>query len=151
MRPRERRILEVITAEPIHTQTQLVRALRATGMRISQATMSRDIRRLGLVKTPTADGRARYLPPAEVLPVGPDAERRLARALRDYATGVDEGSGLLLMKTTTGSAMTVAEAIDEVQWPDVAGTIAGDNTILIVPRSSRRRPALRRRLESLLR
>ncbi len=151
MRSRDRRILAVITAEPIHTQAQLVRALRAAGMRISQATMSRDIRRLGLVKAPAADGRARYMPPAEIVPVPPDAEGRLARALREYATGVDEGSGLLLMKTTTGSAMTVAEAIDEVRWPDVAGTIAGDNTILIVPRSSRRRRGLRRRLESLLR
>lgn len=150
MRPRERRILQVVAARPIHTQAELVRALRAAGLRVSQATVSRDIKRLGLVKVPTPDGRARYLPPAEALHVAPDAERRLVRAFQEYAVGVDEGSGLILVKTTTGTANAVAEAIDEVRWPEVAGTVAGDNTILVVPRTPRARLALRRRLQSLL-
>jgi len=150
VRPRERKILEVITAEPIHTQAQLVRALRAAGLRVSQATASRDIKRLGLLKVPTQNGRARYLPPAEAGQIAPDAERRLARAFQEYAVGVDEGSGLVLVKTTTGTANAVAEAIDEVRWPELAGTVAGDNTILVVPRTPRDRIALRRRLESLL-
>lgn len=150
MRPRERKILEVIGAEPVRTQAQLVRALRAAGLRVSQATVSRDIKRLGLVKVPAPNGGARYLPPADASGVHPDAERRLGRAFQEYATEVDEGSGLVLVKTTTGSAATVAEAIDEVHWPEVAGTVAGDNTIVVVPRAPRDRRALRRRLAALL-
>ena len=150
MRPRERRILDLIAAEPIRTQGQLVRALRAGGLRVSQATVSRDIKRLGLVKVPAQNGRARYLPPAEAMQIAPDAERRLARAFQEYAVSLDEGSGLVLVKTTTGSAATVAEWIDEVRWPEVAGTVAGDNTILIVPRTPRERAAITRRLSVLL-
>ncbi len=150
MRPRERKILEIVTTEPIHTQGHLVRALRAAGLRVSQATVSRDLKRLGLVKVPLQNGRSRYLPPAEAVPIAPDAERRLARAFQEYAVGVDDGSGLVLVKTTTGSAATVAEWIDEVHWPEVAGTVAGDNTILVVPRTPRQRRILRRRLEGLL-
>jgi len=150
VRPRERKILEVVSGREIQTQSQLVRALRGAGLRVSQATVSRDIKRLGLVKIPSSAGRARYLPAGDARPPAPDAERRLVRAFQEYATEVDEGSGLLLVKTTTGTANAVAEAIDEVRWPEVAGTVAGDNTILVVPRAPRDRLALRRRFENLL-
>ncbi|MGH2453556.1 MAG: arginine repressor [bacterium] len=151
MTSRERKILELVAAAPIGTQTQLARALRAAGLRVSQATVSRDIKRLGLVKAPTQNGRARYLPPGEAAARSPDTAGRLARAFREYAVEVDEGSGLMLIKTTTGSADTVAEAIDEMRWRQVAGTVAGDNTIIVVPRRPADRPLLRRRFGSLLR
>lgn len=151
MRSRERKILELLASAPIGTQSQLVRALRASGLRVSQATVSRDIKRLGLVKVPAQNGRARYLPPAEAAALSPDAVGRLARAFREYAMEVDEGSGLLLIKTTTGSADTVAEAIDEMRWSEVAGTVAGDNTIIVVPRRPADRAPLRRRFRALLR
>lgn len=151
MRSRERKILELLAGAPIGTQSQLVRALRAAGLRVSQATVSRDIKRLGLVKVPAQNGRARYLPPAEAAALSPDAAGRLARAFREYAMEVDEGSGLLLIKTTTGSADTVAEGIDEMRWPEVAGTVAGDNTIIVVPRRPADRAPLRRRFRALLR
>ncbi|HEV8340065.1 MAG TPA: arginine repressor [bacterium] len=151
MKSRERKILEVLAAAPIGTQSELVRALRGAGVRVSQATVSRDIKRLGLVKVPAQNGRARYLPPAEAAAHSPDAGGRLARAFREYAREVEEGSGLLLIKTSTGSADTVAEAIDEMRWPEVAGTVAGDNTIIVVPRRPADRAHLRRRFGALLR
>lgn len=151
MRSRERKILELLAGAPIGTQSQLVRVLRVAGLRVSQATVSRDIKRLGLVKVPAQNGRARYLPPAKAAALSPDAAGRLARAFREYAMEVDEGSGLLLIKTTTGSADTVAEAIDEMRWSEVAGTVAGDNTIIVVPRRPADRAPLRRRLGALLR
>jgi len=151
MRARARLILDIITQRPIGTQDDLVEALRSTGIEVTQATVSRDIKRLGLVKVPAQNGRARYLPPAEAVALPPDAGGRMARAFREYATEVDEGSGLLLIKTTTGSADTVAEAIDEMRWPEVAGTVAGDNTIIIVPRRPADRVLLRRRFGALLR
>jgi len=147
VRSRERKILDLIADAPIHTQAQLVRALRAAGLRVSQATVSRDIKRLGLVKVPTQNGRSRYLPPAEVSGAPTDADRRLARAFQEYVVSLDEGSGLVLVKTTSGSAAAVAEAIDEMRWTEVAGTVAGDNTILVVPRTPRDRRSVRRRLE----
>ncbi len=151
MTSRERKILDLVSAAPIGTQTQLMRGLRASGLPVSQATVSRDIKRLGLVKVPVQNGRARYLPPADAAAVSPDAAGRLRRAFREYAVEVDEGSGLMLVKTTTGSADTVAEAIDEMRWREVAGTVAGDNTIIVVPRRPADRALLRRRFTSLLR
>jgi transcriptional regulator of arginine metabolism len=71
--------------------------------------------------------------------------------MEEYVGGVEQGSGLILVKTTTGSAGAVAEAIDEAEWPEIAGTVAGDNTILIVPRGPKNRPRLLARLRGMLR
>jgi transcriptional regulator of arginine metabolism len=69
----------------------------------------------------------------------------------EFVTGIDSGSGLVVVKTTTGSANAVAEAIDEAEWPEVVGTVAGDNTILVVPRGPRARTRLLARLQKILR
>jgi len=146
MLARDRRILDIIASRPITTQSELVAALRGAGITVTQATVSRDIKRLGLVKMAARDGSYRYrapehtaLPPAEI-------RARLHRAVRDYVLNVDVGSGLVVVKTMTGSAGTVAEAIDEMAWPEVAGTVAGDNTILVVPRRPADGIAIVRRL-----
>jgi len=149
MTSRDRKILDLVTGEPIRTQRELVTALRRAGLRVSQATVSRDIKRLGLVKAP-GPGGARYLPHGALNGTPPDAATRLARAFRDYVVGIEEGSGLILVKTTTGSADAVAEAIDEIRWPEIAGTVAGDNTILVVPRTSASRRRIQTRLEELI-
>lgn len=139
-----------MSRRPITTQAELVAALRASGIHVTQATVSRDLRRLGLIKVPAGDGSYRYRPPEAPRPSGGELQARLRRAFADYVLDVGEGSGLILVKTTTGSAGAVAEAIDEVAWPEIAGTVAGDNTILVVPRSSRQRPPVLRRLRALL-
>lgn len=150
MRARDRLILDIIAQRPIATQDELVEALRATGTRVTQATVSRDIRRLGLVKVPAGGGASRYQAPVAPRPQPRDVEGRLRRAFDDYVEGVDEGSGLILVKTASGSAGTVAEAIDEMNWREVAGTVAGDNTIIVVPRRPRARAAVLARLRGLL-
>ncbi len=132
------------------TQAELVRALRAAGIGVTQATVSRDIKRLGLVKIPSGDGMYRYGTPEAARPPAGEVQARLHRAFTDYVTEIDEGSGLIIVKTTTGSAGTVAEAIDEAGWPEIVGTVAGDNTILVIPRRTGVRAALLRRLRSLL-
>jgi transcriptional regulator of arginine metabolism len=150
VRDRDRRILEIVARREITTQTELVDALRSVGVRITQATVSRDIKRLGLVKTPRGDGSYRYAAPEVArMPAG-EVQVRLRRAFADYVSEIDEGSGLVIVKTTTGSASAVAEAIDEAGWPEIVGTVAGDNTILIVPKRSGARPTLIRRLRELL-
>ncbi|MDR7419421.1 MAG: arginine repressor [Armatimonadota bacterium] len=150
MRDRERRILEIIGRRAIRTQTELVAALRAGGIGVTQATVSRDIKRLGLVKVPTGDGTYRYQAPDAARPPTTEIQAHLRRTVAEFVTGVDEGSGLVLVKTTTGSASAVAEAIDEAEWREVAGTIAGDNTILVVPRGPRDRPRILARLRRLM-
>ncbi|MDR7483258.1 MAG: arginine repressor [Armatimonadota bacterium] len=150
MHRRAQRIFEIIARTPIATQEELVRALRARGIRVTQATVSRDIKRLGLVKVPTGDGSYRYAAPGATPPPGEEVRRRLQRAFADYVTAVEEGSGLVLVKTADGSAGPVAEAIDDAAWPEVAGTVAGDNTIIVVPRLARHRAVVLRRLRSLL-
>jgi len=150
MRERDRRILQIVSRRPITTQAALVAVLRSQGIRVTQATVSRDIKRLGLVKVPSGDGAYRYQAPQAARPSRDELEARLRRALADYVTDIDEGSGLILVKTSTGSAGTVAEAIDEAAWPEIAGTVAGDNTIIVVPRAPKQRVAVLRKLRSFL-
>lgn len=149
MHTRDRRILDIIAARPITTQSELVAALRGAGIRVTQATVSRDIKRLGLVKMATRDGAYRYRAPQNAGPTGAEIRTRLARAVRDYVLEFDEGSGLVVVKTMTGSAATVAEAIDEMVWPEVVGTVAGDNTIIVVPRRPTDRALILERLRTL--
>jgi transcriptional regulator of arginine metabolism len=150
MRERDRRIIEIIGRRPVTTQAELVAALRAAGVEVTQATVSRDIKRLGLIKVPGRDGHYRYQAAPTDLPPPTELQARLRRAVTDYVTDVDAGSGLVVVKTATGSAGTVAEAIDEMAWSEVVGTVAGDNTILVVPRRASQRAAIIRRIRSLL-
>jgi transcriptional regulator of arginine metabolism len=137
---RERRIREILTRCAIETQEDLVERLRHEGLAVTQATVSRDIKRLGLVKIPLSDGRSQYVAPERPSPA--DVLRRLQHAVTEYVLSVDAGEDLVVVHTLTGRANAVAAAIDEMQWPDVVGTVAGDDTIVIVPRRRAARPRL---------
>lgn len=142
---RERRIREILGRYAIETQDDLVGRLRQEGLAVTQATVSRDIKRLGLVKVPLSNGRSQYVAPERPSPA--DVLRRLQHAAMEYVLSADAGEDLVVVHTLTGRANAVAAAIDEMQWPDVVGTVAGDDTILIVPR----RRAGRGRLLGMLR
>ncbi len=129
---RERRIREIITQQPVETQEELVDLLRRQGLVVTQATVSRDINRLGLAKVPWTDGRSHYVAPERPSPA--DVLRRLQHAVTEYVLSADVGEDLVVIHTLTGRANAVAAALDEMQWPDVIGTVAGDDTILVVPR-----------------
>lgn len=135
---RERLILEVIARGRCETQQDLVRALRRRGLAVTQATVSRDIARLGVVKAPSADGRRVYALPARQ--TRGDADERMHRAFAEYVVGVDHGQGLVVVRTLSGRAHAVAVTVDEMALPDVVGTLAGDDTFIVVPRG---RPAAR--------
>lgn len=137
---RERRIREILAQQPVETQEELVDALRRQGLAVTQATVSRDIKRLGLVKVPWKDGRSHYVAPEKPSPV--DVLRRLQHAVNEYVLSAEAGEDLIVIHTLTGRANAVAAAIDEIQWEEVVGTVAGDDTILVVPR----RRAVRDRL-----
>jgi transcriptional regulator of arginine metabolism len=124
-------ILRLVQDRPLATQAELVEALRAQGHDTVQTTVSRDIAQLGLVKVRGADGRLVY-----ALPGGADLDRlnELTAALNRWSTAVTAAGPLVVVKTPPGYAMPLARAIDEAALPDVAGTVAGDDTIFVAPR-----------------
>ena len=107
------------------TQDEMVRRLSQQGLRVTQATLSRDIKELGLVKT--ADGYAAPGAAAEAV-----ATPSLSHLLREFVVDVREAQNLLVLKTPPGSAQPVARAIDAEKWPELVGTIAGDDTIVVI-------------------
>lgn len=147
---RNRKILLVIARTPIRTQEELVAALRREGIAVTQATVSRDIKRLGLVKVPAADRGYRYAQPAARPSPPPRAAEHLAAVMREFATAVEPALDLLLVKTVPGGASPVAQAIDDARWPEVAGTLAGEDTIIVVPYRKAQQRTVAGRLRKLL-
>lgn len=148
---RARAILEIVAARPVRRQVDLVQALRRRGFDATQATVSRDIKHLGLVKIPDRDGQYRYAAPHAQRGPAPKTEEKLRDAFQEFVTGLDTGEAVLLVKTLSGRANAVAVAIDEAQLPRVAGTVAGDDTIIVVVRTTRDRGDVLKTLQSLLR
>ncbi|MEI9815383.1 MAG: ArgR family transcriptional regulator [Acidobacteriota bacterium] len=134
-------ILNVVRTQKVRTQGELVQALRKLNVEATQVTLSRDIRELGLVKTPQG-----YVVPAAVVEAGPDLDTVVREFLRD----VRVAQHTLILQTATGSASPLAEALDKADWPEVIGTIAGDNSVLVVARDNRTAEAVRRKLLDLL-
>lgn len=123
-------ILRIIKERPIETQSALAEALREAGFRVTQATVSRDVAELGLVKRAMGDGRYRWEPPATAGPR--EALERAKRAFQDYVTGMDYSGNLIVIRTLPGTAPAVAGALDALEWETVLATLAGDDTILVV-------------------
>ena len=130
-RERHGLILRLIREQPISTQMELSEALRAAGHTVVQTTVSRDIHELGLVKVRNADGRLVYAPPG-----APDLDRlrELGGALRRLMLSCEPSGNLALITTPSGFAQALSESIDRSGHPLVLGTVAGENTILVVAR-----------------
>jgi len=148
MKPRRQSvILDVVRRGPIRSQEQLRRQVRAAGFDVTQATLSRDIRELGLVKG-GADGS--YLAPdAAVTPNGHSAQHALQRALGEQMLRLDRVQQLVLLRTRLGHAQAVCAALDGARLPDIVGTLAGEDTILIIAPDVRRARAVVKRLEEM--
>lgn len=144
---RQAAILQLVEHEAITSQDQLRRRLRSRGFRVTQATLSRDIAELGLLKR-SGDG-AYQRPEHGDAAGGERAGHVLQRALREYLIGLEVVQQLLVLKTAPGHAQLVALAIDHADLPGVAGTIAGDDTILVVARSARHGKQVGARLQAL--
>lgn len=141
---RRRLIRHIIASKPVATQEELVEALKKDGLSVTQATISRDIAELGLVRVRDLEGRSVYSLPGQS--VGMPLER-LTRTMLEFGVGVDSSANLVVVRTTPGAAQTVARAIDESSMVEILGTIAGDDTILIVARD----PECGGRVEQLFR
>ena len=136
-------ILELVDRDPCHSQEELRRRLRQRGFAATQATISRDIKELGLVKR-AGDGA--YQRP------GADAQNpaivltALGRATSEFVRKVDRVQQLVVVRTGAGQASALAQAIDRARLPEMVGTIAGDDTILVIARDQRRAAAFVKRL-----
>jgi transcriptional regulator of arginine metabolism len=145
---RQRAIRDLVEQRPIRTQQELAAALRDRGFRATQATISRDVAELGLAKG-SRDGRSAYILPPRLRDVDGSGEDRLRRLLADLPVEFRIANLLLVVKTLPGSAHAVAAALDRTRWPEVVGSIAGDDTVFVATtdKSSLRR--LRDRLIGL--
>jgi transcriptional regulator of arginine metabolism len=139
-------ILDVISHEPVRSQEQLRHLLRGAGFDVTQATLSRDVRELGLVKG-GADGA--YQPSARVAPNGHTPKSLLHRALTDYLARVDRVQQLVLLRTGPGQAQILGVALDGARLPEIVGTLAGDDTLLVITPDARRARALVKRIVEL--
>lgn len=136
---RHEAILRIVRDQSIGTQEQLAAVLRQSGFEVTQATVSRDIRELGLIKVPAPEGGYRYAVPPRPLPI--DALGRAQRTFSEYVTDLRYSGNLLLVKTLPGGAHIVAAALDGLDLDEVVGTVAGDDAVLVVVTDGRERPA----------
>jgi transcriptional regulator of arginine metabolism len=143
---RQRAIRELVAQRPVRTQQELAAALRERGFRTTQATISRDVAELGLEKA-ARDGIQAYALPRRLVEAETSGEDRLRALLRELPIELREAGLLLVIRTLPGSAHAIAAALDRARWPEVAGSIAGDDTLFVacVDRAGLRR--VRDRLE----
>lgn len=141
------KIREIIANKEIETQDELVDNLKNAGFNVTQATVSRDIKELHLVKVPMQDGRYKYSLPADQRfnPL-----QKLKRALMDSFVRIDSANNLIVMKTLPGNANAVGALIDNLDWNEILGTICGDDTILIICRTTDDSPILSKRFLEML-
>jgi transcriptional regulator of arginine metabolism len=128
---RQRAILSLIAARPIKSQEELAHLLEQQGYEATQATVSRDIKELGLMKVPLRNGNGqqfKYVEPS----AGPSYTSRLHRVVAELALSVRGSTNLIVLRTQPGSAMMLASAVDASEWPELLGTIAGDDTVFVV-------------------
>ncbi len=138
-------ILRVVRERRIESQDELREALSEEGFVVTQATLSRDIRELGLAKLSDPQGGAYYAHPHRAA-LRPD----LSQVLPALLVSVDGVGPLLVLKTASGSAGAVTEALDQAGWGEVMGTIAGDDTVLVITRSQKLREAIATRIQGLV-
>jgi transcriptional regulator of arginine metabolism len=145
---RQRAIRDMVEQRPIRTQQELASALRERGFRTTQATISRDVAELGLVKAGRGGTQAYALPP-RLREADASGEERIRRLLHDMPVEIRDAGNLLVLRTLPGSAHPLAAALDRARWPEVVGSIAGDDTVFVAFADRAGIARIKRRLEQL--
>lgn len=140
-------IIKLIAVQNIETQEELARALGAHGFSVTQATVSRDIKELRLIKVLTQEGRYKY---ATVEKAEADLQERFIQMFANCVLSVASAGNLIVVKTITGSASAAGEAIDSLKWPEILGTIAGDNTVFIAIHDARAAQEVVRKFQNMM-
>lgn len=144
---RHEKIIELIRKFDIDTQEELALRLNESGFKVTQATISRDIRALNMTKVTGKDGRSRY---AILEGSSPDTGDKYSRVMRDAIVSADAAQNLVVIRTVPGMAMGVAAALDAMKWPEILGSIAGDDTIMCALRNSDEAETVTERVLSLV-
>ena len=144
---RQAMIREIVERQSIQTQEELADALRQHGMVVTQATVSRDIKELHLLKVLAEDGGYRY---ATMDKGEQGTNDRLIHMLADSVLDIQSANNLIVIHTLAGSAHVAGEAVDSLKWPEILGTIAGDNTILVVVRTNDEVDTVIRRFRNII-
>ena len=144
---RQMAILDIIAKQDVETQEELAEALRDRGIQVTQATVSRDIKELRLLKVLTPSGSYKY---ATADKAENGLSERFIRMLAESLLSVAASNNLIVVKTLSGSANVAAEAPDSLHWPEILGTLAGDNTILLIIRSEAEAPDVVRRIQEMI-
>lgn len=132
---RQARVAEVIAGRPVRSQTELARLLAADGVRVTQATLSRDLEELGAVKVRGPDGTLVYAVGGPPLAPEESVRLRLSRLCQELLVTAEANGELVVLRTPPGAAQLLASALDRAALPEVMGTIAGDDTVLLVCRA----------------
>lgn len=144
---RYEKIKELIQQYDIDTQEELASRLNEAGFKVTQATVSRDIRALKMMKVTGKDGKSRYVILQE-LPT--EMGEKYTRVLHDALLTIDQGQNILVIRTVPGMAMGVAAALDALNWEEILGSIAGDDTVMCVARTLEEASSVAERLKSIL-
>jgi transcriptional regulator of arginine metabolism len=147
---RQRAIRDLVEQRPIRTQQELAVALRERGFRATQATVSRDVKELGLGKA-SRDGRQAYVLPARLRDAEATGEERLRHLLSDLPVEIRVAGLIVVIRTLPGSAHAIAAALDRARWPEVVGSIGGDDTVFVATADRAALTRVRDRLVALRR
>lgn len=146
---RQMKILEIIRNGTVETQEELAVELKRFGISVTQATVSRDIKELHLVKVAAGDGRYRYAVPLD--PGAAVQKEKMRRYFKDSLLSAACSENILVLKTLPGTAQGVGVAFDNLEWPEAMGTVAGDDTVLVVARDRAAGQEMLTRLQDLIR
>ena len=140
-------IIKIIASRDVETQEELARLLGEQGFQVTQATVSRDIKELRLIKVLTSEGHYKY---ATVEKAESDLQERFIRLFSNCVLSITNAGTMIVVKTIAGSASVAAEAIDSLKWPEIAGTIAGDNTIFVAIREGKNTAEIIKRFQKMM-
>lgn len=143
---RQRKIIELVEKYDIDTQEELAALLAENGFAVTQATVSRDIKELKLMKSAGDSGKQKYILPDKVAYI---AEEKYLRVLSDAVVSIDFAGNIIVIKTASGMAMAVAAAVDALKIEDIIGCIAGDDTIMCIVKETEKAETVKQYLEGL--
>jgi len=146
---RHRAILQTIASRPVHSQEELMQHLAEQGFEVTQATVSRDIKELGLLKVPLKSGNGgtsfKYVEPG----ASREYPSRLHRIVAEFVEQINGSVNLIVLRTPPGSAMMLASAIDQSEWQEVIGTVGGDDTVIVVLSAPEKLPIVMQRFQDM--